>query len=61
MEAVQQSIETKLLKELFHADDLVILADTIREAEVRLNIWTTALRKFALKVNLDKKSDDFQL
>ena len=26
----------------------------MQKAEVRLNIWTTALRKFGLKVNLDK-------
>ena len=54
MKAVPQIIESKLFKELLCADELLILVDTMQEAKDRLNIWTKALKKFDLKVNLDE-------
>ena len=53
MEAMQQNIEIRALKELLYADDLVILADSMIEAENRLTFFT--LREYGLSVNLKKR------
>ena len=55
MEAIQQNIETRALKELLYADDSVILADSMIEAENHLNLWISTLGEYGLSVNLNKR------
>ena len=54
MEALSRDFRTGCRSELFHVDDLAIVAESLGELKVRLKNWKDGLEEKVLKVNVGK-------
>ena len=54
MEAISREFRTSCPWELLYADDLVIMADSLEELVVKINLWKSNLENKGLRVNIKK-------